>query len=111
MPHFTGKPPESMKITGFLLLWYEDTNQPVLLRSHPSDNNPHVMLPIFSTHDKLYDAVRAWLKPDGPWKIKKIDDGIDFLNSIGGKVLVAADPHIVNGNTRFTAVFRDTEFN
>ena len=115
MPHFTGKPLKSINITGYLFPWDKETDLPVLLRSHPDDKNPAYMLPIFSTAEKLYEAMREWLKPDGPWKIKQIQDGIDFINSIHEnqfvRVIIAADPYIVNGNTRFTAVYRDVDVN
>lgn len=112
MPQFTGKSPVSINITGYIFPWWTDADQPMLVRSHPEDKNPAFMLPIFSTEDKLREAVREWLSPDGPWKIKLIQDGIEFLSSFKRTgLIIAADPHIVNGNTRFVAVFRDIDLN
>jgi len=106
MPHLTGKPPESINITGYVFPWYTDTNQPVILRN-PSDEHPDaILLPIFSSVVKLHDAIESWLRIDGPWKIKEVQDGLDFTASImeNNGVIIAVDPHIFNGNTRFTAI-------
>jgi len=85
-----------LNITGCFLSYRE--GQPVLIRCEGK-----CFLPIYSTVEKLEASMEFMKVPD--YKIKHIDDGLDFIKSLEGQVVVALDPHVVNGNTRFTGVF------
>lgn len=100
MAKFTGRPAFWSDISGFLLLWRLDVEQPVLLTSHAE---PLPVLPVFSGKDQLDEAV-SWMRPP-PHRVKQITDGREFLESVRGQVLVAVDPYPFEGKLRFTGVF------
>lgn len=110
MPKFIG-PLKDADITGYLMPWYIQRDQPVLLSGKVDKT---FILPIFSTEEKLREAI-DWIKPPADWKIKRIDDGADFVNSVlewGCAVIIGADPWITDkGNTRFMGVIPSTEIN
>jgi hypothetical protein len=83
-------------ITGNLLA-YKD-GQPVFLNIEG-----HCFIAIFSTVEKLHMALREMQIWD--YKIKQIDDGFEFIDSLEGKVRIARDPWTTEQKTvRFTEV-------
>jgi hypothetical protein len=99
-PKRTGKPPEWVSLTGLLIAWGED-NQPVLIGVTGS---PLYHLSCFSSEDGL----RSMLSRVGAsfTKIKRIDDGPEFLASIPKEVVVVVAPHFVGERFRYAQVLR-----
>ena len=65
--------------------------------------NPNLWIPVFST----VSALEAHCERVGitEYKIKKIDDGFDFIDSLTPYgIRIMANPYIFNGNTRWTEV-------
>lgn len=103
-PHLTGLPPRLTSITGCLMLLFLDNRQPVLLRR---PGGREWLLPVFSTKEKL-DAALAWMNIADAWKIQQITDQAEFLEPLAGhNIIVAADPYLHNGNTRWTGFIPD----
>jgi len=108
-PKPTGKPATEVSLTGMLIPWSTwspsaplGEDQPVLLNMPGS---PSFYLPCFTTEDKLRQTMgRAKIEFQ---KIKRIDDGREFLASIEAQrgVVVIVDPHFLeNGRVRFTEI-------
>ena len=89
-------------INGYLMP-FSYTEQPLLVEM---PGNPNKWLPIFSSVGALEKhCERIGIKD---YKIKKIDDGLDFLYSIKPYgIRVMANPFIFNGNTRWTEILED----
>jgi hypothetical protein len=98
-PKPTGRPAESVSLTGMLLMW--KSVQPVLLRVAGLEGN---CIPLFTTPDKLRDASRELgLHYES---IKQVDDGRQFLDDMRAQnVRIIVDPHIAtNGKLRYLDV-------
>jgi hypothetical protein len=100
-PKRTGKPVEVIELSGCLFPWDTETDQPVLVHMVGSGA---FYLPVFSTEEKL----RGMMKKLGPFgKIKMIQDGREFLDSVPLDVIVIKDAwHTLTGTVRFTQVQR-----
>ena len=92
----------SLDITGNLSPFFI-TDQPVLVKM-PNEDAPFVL--VFSTEEKLKEAMKYLLPPRSDYKIKHIDDGVEFCTSIfEAGVRVMRDPYIVDGwKTHWTEV-------
>jgi hypothetical protein len=96
----TGEKARVTDISGFILLVYCDDLQPVLL-SLPTESTK--LCPVFSTKEKLVEA-SIWMGITYPTRPKVILDQREFLSSFAGTgIMVAADPYIREGKTRWTA--------
>lgn len=97
----TGERARVDDITGFVLLVYRDDDQPVLLQLSTERTR---LCPVFSTKEKL-EVAYAWMGIRDPTYPKKITDQREFLSSFDGRdIMVAADPYVYEGKTRWTAV-------
>lgn len=104
-PRPTGKPHESLNITGMLFPW--NGLEPVLLMMPGSEL---LYLPLFSTPEQLNELMMQAKTPFV--SIKKIDDGAEFLSGIydespGARenVRVILNPYFLpNGRVRFTQI-------
>lgn len=97
-------PLRSNHLTGFFSLFYKLTNQPIFVQM---PNNPSYWVPVYSTVEKLEESA-AELGVVG-WKIVKIDDGVDFSESVfsaGYRIML--DPYILPNDkvTRWTEIVR-----
>jgi hypothetical protein len=98
-------------IAGCLIPWDGGTNMPVMLQLPDSGD---WLLPIFSTEEKLSEAV-PWMCDDAldEVQIKQIDDSEDFIKSVresGEVITIALDPHPTpQGTTAFMGVFLEDE--
>lgn len=87
----------SVNITGYLTPFYSN-EQPVLVEFPESDDK---FVLVFSTEEKLKEGMKI-IPYD---KIKQIQDGVDFLESIIAHARVAVDPWVTSeGNTRWVEV-------
>lgn len=92
-------------LTGKFLPWRLDIDQPVLLRIENT-----LFLPVYSTEEKLRSSMV--IARQTRYKIKHIDDGRDFFDSVKGKIRVCLDPWITpEGNTRFQELFAPEDSN
>ncbi len=104
-PHPTGELPRLTSIEGFLFVVFLSDEQPVLIRQ--PEGGP-TLLPIFSTREKLQEAIDCWIKVAEPWKIQRVDDHDEFIGScLEAGIEVAADPYLYQGNTRWTGFIPD----
>lgn len=92
---------ERLSMEHYLLPWNSVTDQPVFVKA---ETDQHLVIPIFSSEDKLRAAMDDWVKPQCPWTIKHIDDGPEFIEAIGKVALVALDPYPHEGKMRYTGV-------
>jgi hypothetical protein len=96
-----------VNIDGYLFATYESRKvedgqsvKPFLL-----DLEGIKFLPVFSTEEKLIEALERVGLGDVKLEIKRIDCGTLFLESVAGLVRVMVDPWITpEGNTRFVEV-------
>lgn len=80
-----------------LLPWQLADEQPVFIKLEDV-----VFVAVFTTEEKLTAAARIF---NCSYRIKQIDNGIEFLDSVTPHVRVMVDPWITaQGNTRFTEV-------
>lgn len=99
-PVRTGKPAETLDLTGKVLPWDADGRVALLgvMGLGPA-------VPVFSTADKLRAAARVMPLPFA--SIKQIVHGQAFLDSIPGDVPVIVDPWVTpEGKVRYTMVLR-----
>lgn len=101
-PQRTGKPAGPVTLTGRLLAWKAGT--PVLLRMAGAPDAHY--LACFST-PMLLERTMARLGASFD-KIKRVDDGNEFLRSIPAAITVIVDPYWTDeGRVRFTQLLRD----
>lgn len=78
---------EEITLTGCLMPWSDTTNQPVFCRIAGTTKT---CIPVFSTKEMLEDWSRVFgFSYD---RIKHIDDGVDFLDSIPVEIDVILNP-------------------
>lgn len=66
-------------------------------------DNPNKWIVVFSNVDALKKSCEFLNIKD--YKIKRIDDGLDFIDSLKPYgIRVMANPYVINGNTRWTEV-------
>ena len=97
-PSYIGDRLKEVDVTGYLFPW--NAGQPFFLKIEGSDS---VYIPVFADKDKLDHAM------DGIQyeKIKKIDDGGAFLDSIPVEYIVIIDlKKTSDGKCRYTQIFR-----
>ena len=93
-------PDRHIVITGNLMPWRLDCEQPVLVFIEQIP-----FLPIFTTEARLRQTMQDIGISD--YKIKQIEDGREFLESVIDQIRIASDPWITDrGTTRFTEVKR-----
>jgi hypothetical protein len=101
-PTRTGTPPRAVELSGQLIAWGKD-DQPVLLRVTGS---PQWHLPCFASEGQL--RTQSWRAGVGFHKIKRIEDGREFLTSVPSDVLVITGLHFApTGRVRYLQVVRD----
>lgn len=110
----------TIDLEGSLLIVYEDTKQPILLRApNEPDDESYYLLPVFDSSEKLLAAV-PWMQIEGKWLIKKISGTKEFIESVrdskankDGKkfeIIVALNPYITDQKTtRWTGIFLPEE--
>jgi hypothetical protein len=93
----------AISITGYFSPFYLD-NQPILA----SIGGVGQMILVFSTVEKLREGMGKFF-PGQEYRIKHIDDGTEFTDSIFEyRIRVALDPRIVEGcKTRWTEIVRN----
>ena len=101
-PQATGKPPETVSLTGRLIPAQDATN-PVLLRMPGSER---LYLPCFADEDEMQTVLgRAGVEYAG---IKQIDDEMTFLDSLPPEVTVITNLWWTEeGKIRFHQVTED----
>ncbi len=100
-PNRTGRPPTNIVLTGKLLPW--EQGKPALMKLVGS---PHIYLPCFSTEEKLREMMgRAEIPFE---KIKQIDDGDEFSDSVPRYIKIIVDPYFLgeDGRVRYLEVQR-----
>lgn len=99
-PVRTGKPPEQISVTGFLLPWFD--GQPDLV----GILGLGLAVVLFSTREKL-EAGRVWMPFNGT-ATKVITDGGEFLDSVPGSLPIVIDPcQTPEGKVRYLDVKRN----
>ena len=104
-PKPTGKPPESINLTGKVFAWRNE--QPVLMNVTDS---PHLYVACFSTVEQLQSLYeRANISYDS---IKSITDGDEFLDSFEDTdIKIILNPHYTEtGRIRYTQIIARTPF-
>ena len=96
-PAYIGDRLKEVDVTGYLFPW--NAGQPFFLKIEGSDST---YIPVFENKEKLDDAM------DGiPYqKVKKIDDGWEFLDSIPLEYTVIVNLVKTEGKCRYTQIFR-----
>jgi len=97
--------PESIRsvdITGNLSPFLFN-DQPVFVKM-PNEDSRFVL--VFTTEDKLRESMKFVLPPRTEYKIKYVDDGVEFCESIWEQgYRVMRDPYIVDGcKTHWTEI-------
>jgi hypothetical protein len=94
----------SISVTGNLMPTYLD-GQPVVARMQ---NIHSFFVVVFSSEEKLREAMK-FLHPGASYKIKHIDDGEDFCESVWEQgIRIMRDPYIVDGcKTHWTEVMKN----
>lgn len=106
-PHRTGKPAESVTLTGLLMGWYQNTNTPVVLKVIgagdrfylPLFEDPEYAVKFLGHSGVVYGEAFAGFK--------QVDDGPEFLDSISPEVGIMVNPYFTEeGKVRWTEVLR-----
>lgn len=109
-PQPTGRAAEEVTLTGKLIPWEISSDGPVLLRMPGSDQ---VYMPVFEDLGLLHDTMKR-LRSEEFYKIKKIDDGDMFLESIleneSGVVIILDPAFLPNGRIRFMQIETQNPF-
>lgn len=99
-PQRTGKPAESVSLTGLLFAW---SGQDPILVNLPGTES--LYLPCFSDEGNLramHEAAQVRFD-----RIKRIDNGAEFLRSIPSDITVIVDPYLTpEGRLRFMQVLQ-----
>lgn len=90
-----------VRLTGALIPWAAD-DQPAVVQWPGS---AQLYLPCFTSASDLIAEMAGAAIPIA--KIKRIEDGPEFLSSIPGNIIVILDLCTERGRVRFTQVLRD----
>ena len=91
-----------VNLTNCFLAWRPDINQPFIY-----DIEGTKTILVFTKVEKLDFFLKGL-----DYKIKKIDNGIEFRNSVKNHYMISLDPYITpEGNVRFYCVTSSEEIN
>lgn len=93
---------KDITLTHCLIPWIVATDQPCLVTVAGREG---LSLPVFTTQKKLETFSQEFNVPYD--KIKHIDDGIEFLDSIPKEIAVILDPRKHGNKTRHTEILRE----
>lgn len=82
--------------------WNDETNQPAFIKVMGNDDT--FTIPVFTTVEKLKQFSEDFGIPYD--RIKHIDDGVEFLDSIPVEIEVIQDPYKHGDKTRYRKVMR-----